>query len=242
MSTLLRPGTTYLPHDFSDEALRRFGEGDFLPLIEEIRRGDGLYERLGVDRAVAIAVDLASLGVAPGAPLLDVGCSIGTISALLSATGYDVTGIDSDVVAAVQHWQSKDRIAQERSARQREGCRFYKRDLREHLSLSSERYEAVVLLSVLHHWLAGYGYTGETRFERDEIRHTLRQLCARVDRCIYLEVPISDEREESPPDPSGEFIFPAWFLREGLATRSQLIASTVASNGKPRRLYRVEMT
>ena len=238
---LLRPGTTYLPYGFSPAAVRRYGDGDPARLLEELADRDGGYERVGVDRALAIAIDLALRAVSPTATILDVGCSVGTISVLLAASGYRVTGIDSDVVARVQDWQEGGTLEAARAGNVAENCRLLQVDLREHLAAEDTVYDVALLLSVVHHWLAGYGYTGVEQFDRDEVRATLHELCDRVRAHIYLEIPIGDEVAEMPPDPHGEFSFPAWFLDSGRATAATLVASTIATNGKPRRLYRVDM-
>jgi SAM-dependent methyltransferase len=236
----LKTGTTYLPFGFTDHAMERFGLGDPAPLISELS-GDTKYERVGVDRAMAIAIDLAVRGSRRGATILDVGCSVGTIGRLLAEIGYQVTGIDSDVVAGVQEWQDEEIIESARSGEDRPNFSFIRADVRDFLESNDGDFDVVLLLSVIHHWLSGYGYTGTSRFDRKEVEDTLLSLCARTRDCIYLEVPIEDEAVEMPPDPLGEFVFPRWFLDSGQATDVALIASSIATNGKPRRLYRVQI-
>jgi SAM-dependent methyltransferase len=233
-------GDTYLPFGFSREALEAFSQGDHQPLIGELP-GLPEYERVGVDRVLAIATDMALLGGLRAARVLDVGCSIGTIAALLARCGYDVTGIDSDVVAQVQSWQDAALLEQVRASNAEGTCTLVRTDVREHLAALEESYDVALLLSVVHHWLPGYGYTGVDQFTRAEVAATLEQLCRRTRRCIYLETPIEDEAEEMPPDPAGEFLFPGWFLAQGLATDVTLVASTLATNAKPRRLYRLDL-
>jgi SAM-dependent methyltransferase len=237
----LRSGTTYLPFGFSPNAIESFGSGDPSLLIAELS-DDRSYERVGVDRAMAIALDMAAQGVRRGVSILDVGCSIGTIGLLLSTIGYRVTGIDSDVVAAVQEWQDPNTIAKARDTSINEQFEFINADLRDFLSTDGRQFEVVLLLSVVHHWLGGYGYTGVARFDREMVRDTLLELCSRTNRLIYLEVPIEDESKEMPPDPEGEFVFPRWFLDAGLASSVTWITSTIATNGKPRRLFRIDLT
>jgi SAM-dependent methyltransferase len=241
MADLLRPGTTYLPHSFSAAALERFGRGDTKALEEELEGKSGSYERVGVDRALGIAIDLALLGVRPDASILDIGCSVGTISVLLSRIGYRVTGIDSDIVAQVQDWQDTEALSAARTGIESANCRLIQVDLRDHLASLEGSHDIALLLSVVHHWLAGYGYSGQEQFDRAEVRETLEELCRRVRSHIYLEVPIGDEAEEMPPDPQEEFLFPDWFLTAGLATDVSLVTSTVATNGKPRRMYRIDL-
>jgi hypothetical protein len=120
-------------------------------------------------------------------------------------------------------------------------CELLRVDVRTHLEETERTYDVALLLSVVHHWLAGYGYTGAATFDRDEVRNTLRELCRRVRSHLYVEIPIEDEIKEMPVDPEGEFLFPGWFLESGLASDVRLVASTIATNGKPRRLWRVDL-
>src|SRR5262249_41824057 len=154
--------------------------------------------------------------------------------------GYRVTGIDSDVVAGVQEWQDSKLLSGARVEHSSDACRLLRTDVRQHLAETQERYDVALLLSVLHHWLPGYGYTGAARFDRAEMGRVLADLCGCARSHLYVEDPISDEFEEMPPDPEGEFLFPSWFLAPGLATDARLICSTIVTNGKPRRLYRVD--
>lgn len=239
---LLRDGTTYLPCRFSREALAGFGLGKPARLLRELQAQGGGYERVGVDRALAIAIDLACLGVPASTRILDVGCSVGTIALLLSEIGYDVTGIDNDAAALVQEWIDGPALEAARERQRTERCQLLEADLRAHLRDTSETYDVALLLSVLHHWLPGYGYTGIRRFERAEVAATLKELCRRVRRSLYVEIPIVDEIAEMPADPEGEFLFPGWFLAAGLATQATLVASTIATNGKPRRLFRIDLS
>jgi SAM-dependent methyltransferase len=233
--------TTYQPFGFSDAALMRWGLGDYDPLLVELAELGGSYERVAVDRALAIALDMASIGLPIPSRVLDVGCSVGTVSMLLAAVGHTVTGIDSDVVAAVQDWQNPSRLQAARTAQASARCVLLRRDLREHLEVDDSMFEVVLLLSVLHHWLSGYGYAGVATFDRVEIRETLNRLVGRVTRCLYVETPIHDEAQEMPPDPEGEFLFPEWFVDVGCAREIVFVCSTIASNAKPRRLFRIDL-
>jgi SAM-dependent methyltransferase len=219
-----------------------FGNGDLAPLLRELADFEPTaYERVGVDRALAILVDLA-LVQQSHLKILDVGCSVGTISRLLASSGHQVTGVDSDVVAAVQAWQDPDSISAARRGYSMARCRFIEADIRTFLDTDDGQYDVALLLSVLHHWLSGYGYVGVSRFDRVEIRDTLTKLCSVVRRCLYVETPIEDEAAEMPEDPLGEFRFPGWFVESGLARSVTAVASTVATNGKPRRLWRVDLS
>jgi SAM-dependent methyltransferase len=230
---LLRDATTHLPCRFSREALASFGMGKTARLLRELQTQGGTYERVGADRALAIAIDLACLGVPATARILDVGCSVGTIALLLSEIGYAVTGLDSD---------GGRELAEAWERQRTERCRLIEADLRTYLRDSTETYDVALLLSVLHHWLPVAAPAGGRSFGRDELRAALTALCGRVRRSLYVEIPIVDELAETPPDPAGEFLFPGWFLEAGLATQATLVASTIAANGRPRRLFRVDLS
>jgi hypothetical protein len=233
----LKPGTSYLPHGFTEHALEQFGAGDVKPILSELT-DERSYERVGVDRAMAIAIDLAVRGASPEAIILDIGCSLGI---LLSSIGYRVTGLEGDVAASVQSWQDERWISAARGAGASGGFEFVKTDLRDFLASNDTEFDFALLLSEVHYWLEGCGYSGVARSDRASIRETLVELCSRVRDAIYFETPIDDERIEMPPDPEGEFVFPRWFLDASLATGVTLIASTIATDGRPRRLYRIDM-
>lgn len=223
-------------------ALRRYGMGDYEPLLAELRaKPPSSYERVGVDRALAIAADLALLGMHDGATILDVGCSTGTIARLLSETGYSVTGVDSDVVARVQKWQDGERLRKTRQRMEAPTCRFIISDILEYLEQTNSAFDVTLLLSVLHHFLTGYGGSGVQAITAERFDALLRTVCSRTKSYLYVEAPGSDEREEAPPDASARFLFPSYFLEAGLSSKVQRIASAVATDGKPRRLYRVHL-
>jgi SAM-dependent methyltransferase len=234
--------TTYLPYRFSAAALASYGAGNYQPLLAELQAaGADSYERAGVDRALAIACDLALAGMRDGGTILDAGCSTGTVARLLAETGYRVTGVDRDIVADVQKWQNPERLTGARKCLETLTCRFVAADIEEFLETTGDVFDVALLLSILHHFLEGYGYTGRNAMPPERFAAFLKRLCSRVRRYLYVEVPGPDEYQEMPPDPTHQFRFPGYFVDAGLASGIHLVASTVATNGKPRRLYRVDL-
>lgn len=234
--------TTYQPCELSRLALWRYGVGDYGPLLKELRaKPRDSYERAAVDRALAIGIDLAVSGMRRGATILDVGCGGGTISRLLAETGYHVTGVDQDIVAGAQEWQDREVLASNRKQMESAGCRLLTTDVVEFLENTAEVFDVALLLSVLHHFLHGYGYSGAGEIAPDRFDALLKSFCSRVRSYLYVEAPGSDEFQEMPPDPTGRFLFPAYFLEAGLGTDVRFIAASVATNGRPRRLYRVDL-
>jgi len=230
--------TTYLPRGFSESSLWLFGLGHYEPLLAELRAMEkDSYERAGVDRALAIACDLARLEAPLRSRILDVGCSNGLVAQLLAQIGYQVTGIDNDIVVERQDWHDRERLVSLRAAASRGSCKLLTIDLSGFLESSGETFEAALLLSVLHHWVpSSGGDSGGPALER-----MLAKLCSRLSSWLYVETPIGDEQAEAPPDPAGIFLYPKYFVEAGLAADIQLVASTIATNGKPRRLYRIDL-
>jgi SAM-dependent methyltransferase len=234
--------TTYLPYRFSTAAMASYGAGNYQSLLAELRATSAdSYERAGVDRALAIACDLALAGMREGGTILDAGCSVGTITRLLAETGYHVTGVDRDIVASVQKWQNPQKLTGARRRLETFTCRFVTADIEEFLETTGDIFDVALLLSILHHFLEGYGYTGINAMPPERFAAFLKRLCSRVRSYLYVEVPGPDEYEEMPPDPTHQFHFPGYFVDTGLASDIHLVAITVATNGKPRRLYRVDL-
>lgn len=229
---------SYQPVNLTDGALSECARGDTTQLFEELRR-EPHYERVGVDRALAIAIDLTLQGCGVGTTILDVGCAEGVITRLLSEFGFCCTGIDSDVVATVHHWQTQDSLGAARDGYAGPNCVYFRADALEFFETAPQR-DVTLLLSVLHHWLPGYGFRGGG-LGREAMDSALRRVVATTRRFLYVETPIADEFAEMPPDELDEFTFPSWFLANRLAASATMIASSCATNGAPRRLFRVNL-
>ena len=240
MSPFPNTRTTYQPKFVSEPALLAFGRADYEKLVAEIRRApQDSYERVSVDRALAIAVDLAMQEVPVGAAILDIGCAEGLVCALLARLGYKMTGIDNDLVGDVQGWYDLTARTGARDVFRAENCEYIETDAVGFLTSLGNSYEVILLLSVLHHFLEGYGGSGSGAISAKEFDEFLRLICHRARRCLYVEVPLSDEGVEMPQD--RRYPIPEYFVSSGLAVSFELVASTIATNAKPRRLYRVNL-
>ncbi len=235
-----RSGTTYLPL-LSQQARSAFGAGTLDPVLAELAEISKSYERVGVDRALAIATDFAVRGMARELSILDVGCSVGTVSALLAEIGHRVTAIDNDVAVAKESWHDMAAVDAYRKELAGPNWQFVPCGLADHLESTDQRYDCALLLSVVHQWLGGWPFLGPAGYDPRALDELLRELCGRVEECLYIETVLPDEYGQMPYDPGGEFAFPGWFLNQGLATNVELVACTVADGGKPGRLYRVDM-
>lgn len=232
--------TTYQPSSVSTNAVTAFGRGDYVPMLCDIRNlAPHSYERVCVDRAIAIALDLALQETRSNATILDVGCAEGLVSTLLATVGYQVTGVDNDVVTSVQGWYDDSARRVSRIHPPHARCQLIRADIRTHVTSPGPKYDVVLLLSVLHHFLEGYGGSGLGKMTSEEFTAFLRSICLRTRQSLYVEVPTVLEQSEMPA--ASRLSFPEYFVAAGLASDIQLIASTVATNAKARRLYRVSL-
>jgi SAM-dependent methyltransferase len=205
--------TTYLPTGLTEQSVRAFGRGRYEPIQREIAgKAPESYERVGVDRALAIAVDLAADWPVRRLQILDVGCSTGLMSKLLNACGYAVTGIDRNT-----------------APRQCERLRILQIELTRFLAEHDESFDVVLLLNGLH-WFP----TQEHGLPAD-----IEELCRRARSHLYIEAPLSIENEEFCS--TDTLLRPHALVDHGVGKRIRWIATTIASDAKSRRLYRVDV-
>jgi SAM-dependent methyltransferase len=108
-------------------------------VIEALRRSEERHF-WQVSRARMIARRLAKLGLARGSSLLDLGCGMGCVSAVLARAGYRVTGVDGH--------QRLLEVAAQRSPE----SRFLRRDLRQGVGeLGNGSFDAAGLFDVVEH-------------------------------------------------------------------------------------------
>ena len=205
--------TTYHPSGFSEHARRAFGLGQYAPIRAELAAlPPNSYERVGVDRALALAIDLATCATSCSNSILDVGCGPCLISELLNACGYAVTGIDRNA-----------------SPRSVGSLRVIKTELRDFLASETAAFDVVLLLNVLH-WIP---------VQDNELPAEVEELFRRTRSHVYIEVPLSAE-EDDLLGPS-TLLYPKTLLDRRVATRVHWFATTIATNAKTRRLYRVHV-
>lgn len=196
------------------------------------------YERVGFDRLLAILVDLKLLGIKPPATVLDVGCNSGLFSLGLAVSGYEVTGIESNIaVEAKPGYPSRllDDAECLKNLLHLRNAKFVEADIADYLGCSAGYFDVCLLLSVVHQWFAGYALSGTGAKHREEIQKLLRTLVSQIDRVLYYEGPETEEAARAVTLP-----LPDWFAAQGLVSRIVPIAASVAANGELRTLYRLE--
>lgn len=214
------------------------GSHDFESIPDIALDSEYAYERIALDRFLLIWADMREGGCRTGMKMLDVGCNVGTLSCCFAAAGFRVLGIDSDIAPQVQGYYPLD------SARAREQmaklCRanrptFKSCTLAELLARSpSERFDYVLLLSVVHQWWEGYLGEGAGKQAKEFIERQLVDLLHRTSTAIYLENP-----EYSFAASPHSHTLPAWFAEQCGVRSVERIGHSVDAGGQFRPIYRI---
>jgi glycosyltransferase involved in cell wall biosynthesis len=210
------PQATRFARDLSPQARQRLKEGDVDLLLQELSANGDSYELVGIDMALAMAVDLAVEGVAPSSPILAVGPTVETVCLLLSDMGYRVTGVEG----------GGPRSGLDEAA------------IQQHLARSDAFYDIALVVGLGDEVAPAWPETASSTLQQQS--GILAELCKRVRRSLYVEVPV-DEGPAQPFDPHGQFSLARWLLENDLATGFEMVASTVGAGGQPRRLCRVNL-
>jgi hypothetical protein len=186
------------------------------------------YERLGLERALAIAMDLYQCHAKlEGLTVLDVGCNNGVIGKVLYALGCLVVGIDNSDV------DSQSLYKPLKPSKEFE-LEFYKKDLKDFLSEDQRMWDAVLLLSVTHHWETGYAMSGNRRYTDKDITDICAKLCSKTNHTIYYEGP---SNEPGFPEGYGISFLRKYFLQlRGV----RFLQDTVGPNGYLRELWALD--
>ena len=210
---------TYLPEIDASELRRNL----LAPGPEFLAGLDALhYERLGLDRALLIAADIAlRTGRCNDFSILDVGCNNGLIGRSLGVLGNRVRGIDNGVIDGQKRYEPL--------------CDVEKCDLCDYLDGTSEKWDFCLLLSVAHHWETGYAGNGNPIYSDEKIHQIFERLHERVGFGIYLEMPLQE--------PGFEPAYTDNFMKK-YCSRFDIIEinRTIATNGFLRRLYFLGVT
>lgn len=219
---------TYLPELGISDLVHAFESHDW-SVIEQ-RLGEQQFERIGLDRALRIASDLASrYGSLRGLRVLDVGCNNGLMAKTLAALGCTVVGIDNGDV------DNQGLYSDLQSQMQRTGFEFHRQDLSDFLASDDRYWDCMLLLSVTHHWESGYAMSGERRYSDDDIRKLLATLFQRTRLSIYYECPAKE--------PGFAAGFGVNFLLRYCSElpKMRAMGHTIGPNGYPREFWALDM-
>ena len=219
---------TYLPELGISDLVNAVMSRDWSALEEKL--GVQEYERLGLDRALAIASDLfAQQGSLRGLRILDVGSNNGLIAKMLTALGCSVVGIDNgdvDTQGLYTGLEGQTRLT---------GFEFHHKDLADFLGADDRYWDCILLLSVTHHWETGYAMSGERRYSDGNIRDLLATLFRRTRSTIYYECPSKE--------PGFDEGFGVGFLLRfcDALPGMRALGQTIGPNGYPRELWAMDM-
>jgi hypothetical protein len=201
------------------------------------------YDRVSVDRALALWIDLET--VAPGERLsiADLGCNIGVIGQTLAAVAHTVTGIDNDLAGLVQPYYPPENGVIARRVALRHGLDnfVYRVQSIEDFAHGADRYDVGLLLSVAHQWWAGYAGTERGAKSIQQIYRLSEEICGRFERYLYLEHPASLDGLRKSIDAHSFLGYPDWFREAGLAKTVLPIALSPDAEGNLRTLYRITL-
>jgi len=219
---------TYLPELSISDLVHALVSQDWATVEEKLSRQQ--YERLGLDRALAIASDLLARHQSlSGLRILDVGCNNGLVAKVLSALGCSVVGIDNgdvDGQGLYLDLQSQTQLA---------GFEFHSKDVAEFLDVEYRHWDCILLLSVTHHWETGYAMSGKRRYSDDDIGRLLATMFRRTRLSIYYECPSSEPGFET----GFGINFLLRYCSELPKTRS--LGHTIGPNGYPREFWALDM-
>lgn len=219
---------TYLPELSISDLVHALTSHDWSTVTEKL--GAQQYERLGLDRALAIASDLfARHGSLEGLRILDVGSNNGLVCKVLAALGCFMVGIDNGDV------DGQGLYADLKNQTRATGFEFHRQDLAEFLEVDDRQWDCILLLSVTHHWETGYAMSGKRRYSDVDIRQLLLKLFQRTGGSIYYECPNNE------PGFSSEF--GVEFLRRycNELPKMRMLGHTIGPNGYPRDFWALDM-
>ena len=220
--------TTYLPELGISDLVHALESRDWSAVQEKL--GQQHYERMGLDRALAIASDLfAHHDTLKGLRILDVGCNNGLVSKVLSALGCTVVGIDNGDVDNQGLYSDLEKQTQY------VGLEFHRQDLSEFLASDARPFDCILMLSVMHHWESGYAMSGERRYTDEDIRELLATMFRRTRSRIYYECPSNEPGFE--PGFGVNFLFR--FCSE--LPKMRALGHTIGPNGYPREFWALDM-
>jgi len=222
---------TYLPNIDGSRIWEIFRTRQWTLLEQELQSQS--YERVGLDRALQILLDMRSrFGAWSGFDVLDVGCNTGLFSYALAGMGNHVTGLDSGAVNVQKLYQKLELAAQNTASPS--DATFLHQDIRQFLRRHQRQWDFVLLLSVAHHWQFGYAHSGQRAFSSDETQCVMDRLLRSFRYALYYECPLHE-----PGFPPGY----GRTMLERYATQPlhlSEVALTVGPNGYVRQLLRVE--
>lgn len=195
------------------------------------------YERICIDRVIAIINDLSSLNIQTG-KVLDIGCNIGFFSHSLKCLDFDVLGIDNNAAPNTQGYYPEPCLITANKLNDVYNVypEFIETDITDYILTQQSSFDIVLLLNVVHHFFGGYAKTGEGVKSDDIIVLFLNKLIQSTKKVIYFEGPEDKEIEYYVPGME----FPKWFADTFDDIRIIRIANTCGADGKIRGLYRIQ--
>jgi len=230
--------STYNPVYRPSELHESFLTGDFLELMAK-KSPDYPYERIGLDRFIAILIDMQEANILPPATLLDIGSNTGFFSQLFALSGYTVTAIDNEAAPQVQgHYPCSLRaIAESQNTELHlETIQFCWTDARKWIAQTQQNHVVSLLLSVVHQWFNGYAGSDSEKTPKKDILTFLENVIRKTEKIIYFETPV---RHINGLDCGLDLV--AWFTQQPLVKSINNVSHSLDADGEFREIYRIQL-
>jgi SAM-dependent methyltransferase len=219
---------TYLPEINIDDLINAIWTNNWSNVEEKIFPQK--YERVGIDRALSIVIDLIdSHQNLPNLKILDVGCNNGLIANVLAALKCDVTGIDNGAVDSQEIYKNLKHQYQSGA------IKFQNVDLLDLLKSHENYWDCIFLLSVTHHWETGYAMSGKRKYSDNDIHTIFVELFRRTRLTIYYECPLNEPGFEAG---SGVDFLHRFCIEP---PKLRFLGNTIGPNGYLRQLWAIDM-
>lgn len=221
---------SYLPNIDSEKLYNIFVQRKWVQLNSELN--DCSYERMGFDRLFLILADLKQRFGNTPLNILDVGCNNGLFSYGLAAMGYTVTGIDNGIIDTQKRY---DELKFMDSSNSRMSLTFVDGKIEDYLEQTNEKWDCLLLLSVLHQFENGYAFDENSKYSSEQVKKLVNDLFHRGKKIVYYECPYDE--------PGFEFLSGMNFLNRYLDNQEKYhveeVAKTIGPNGVIRQLYAI---
>lgn len=189
------------------------------------------YERMGLDRFFIIEADLKKRYGDSILTVLDVGCNNGLISQAMANVGHVVTGVDNGIIDTQSRYDDLTFL----DSRSNNKIKMVDSDVEEYLCNTRERWDCILLLSVLHQFENGYAFDEKSAYDADHVRKIVNLIFNRANKILYYECPYDED--------GFEFQYGLKFLERYLDNISEYkveeVAKTIGPNGVVRQLFAI---
>ncbi len=222
-------GFSYLPNIDEDSMRDVFATEKWEQLNTLIDQCN--YERIGFDRFFLIESDLRKRYGEERLSVLDVGCNNGLIARSLALVGHRATGIDNGIIDTQSRYDNLTFLDTKDSGT----LDLINISMEDYFKETTEKWDCILLLSILHQLENGYAFNPDSVYEKDEILSIVKTIFDRAKRVVYYECPYDED--------GFEYEYGLHFLHRYLSNIREFtieeVAKTIGPNGVIRQLFAI---